>query len=121
MSKEVRTTSVTGGQKGVKAERVDLIPIGPLLEVARLYGKGAEKYDSHNWRKGYEWSKSYASLQRHAMAFWSGQDHDEHEPDCPPECTTHTEAHHMASVIFHALALIEFGDTHPEFDDRYTN
>ena len=115
---ERRTVSSTGGVKGVKAERVDLIPVEPLLELARLYGKGAEKYDDHNWRRGYEWSKSYASLMRHALAFWSGQDLDEHEPDCEPDCTTHTERHHLASVMFHAAALIEFGQTHPEFDDR---
>lgn len=116
---EVRTTSSTGGQKGVKAERIDLVPPLPLLVVSRLYAAGAEKYAEHNWRKGYEWSKSYASLQRHAMAFWSGQDLDEHEPDCPPDCTNHTEQPHLASVIFHAMALIQFTQDHPEFDDRY--
>lgn len=116
---EVRTTSTTGGQKGVKDERIDLIPVGPLLELARLYGKGAQKYDDHNWRRGYEWSKSYASLQRHAMAFWGGQSYDAHEPDCVEGCTTHTERHHLASVIFHAMALMEFEEAHPDFDDRY--
>lgn len=119
MSSEIRTTSSTGGQKGVKLERLDLIPVEPLLEVARLYGQGAKKYEDHNWRKGYEWSKSYASLQRHAVAFWSGQDYDEHEADCADGCTVHTERHHMSAVIFHAMALIEFGTTHRDFDDRF--
>jgi dATP/dGTP diphosphohydrolase len=116
---EVRTTSSTGGQKGVKPERLDLIPVAPMLEVARLYGQGALKYDDHNWRKGYEWSKSIASLERHTLAFKAGQDYDEHEPDCADDCVTHTQRHHMASVVFHALALIEFGETHPDFDDRF--
>ncbi len=119
MTGEVRTVSATGGAKGVKLERVDLIPVGPLLEVARLFGKGALKYDDHNWRRGYEWSKSIAALQRHALAFQAGQDFDEHEPGCAEDCVQHTERHHMAAVCFHAMALIEFGQTHPEFDDRY--
>jgi hypothetical protein len=108
MSEEVRTTSETGAQKGVKAERYDLIPVEALAQVARLYGRGAEKYAEHNWRKGYEWSKSYAALQRHATQFWNGEDIDE-EMGLP----------HMASVVFHALALITFMQEQPGFDDRY--
>lgn len=107
-TREVRTTSSTGGQKGVKPERFDLIPIGPLTELAKLYGFGAIKYDAHNYRKGYEWSKSYAALQRHANQFWAGENVD-------PE----SGLSHMASVAFHAFALLEFVSTHPEFDDRY--
>lgn len=104
---EIRTTSETGGEKGTKPARFDLLPVGPLTTVAELYGKGAEKYADHNWRRGYEWSKSYAALMRHATQFWGGEDRDE-ETGLP----------HMASVAFHALALIEFMDTHRDYDDR---
>jgi len=105
---EVRTTSSTGGEKGTKPERFDLIPVEAMSLVAQLYGKGAEKYAAHNWRKGYEWSKSYAALQRHANAFWSGEDLD-------PEM----QLPHMASVVFHALTLITFMSEQPGFDDRF--
>lgn len=105
---EVRTTSTTGGEKGTKPERYDLIPVGALAKVAALYGRGAAKYAAHNWRKGYEWSKSYAALQRHATQFWNGEDNDP-EMDLP----------HMASVAFHALALLTFMEEQPGFDDRY--
>ncbi len=98
----------TGGEKGAKPERYDLIPWGPMAEVARLYGKGAEKYTDHNYRRGYDWSLSFAAMMRHATQFWNGEDYDE-ESGC----------HHLASVVFHAMALIEFGKTHPELDDRY--
>lgn len=108
MSEEIRTTSSTGAEKGVKPERYDLIPVEALAAVARLYGQGAKKYAAHNWRKGYEWSKSYAALQRHANAFWSGEEID-------PEMGES----HMACVIFHALSLITFAEEHREFDDRY--
>lgn len=107
-SGEIRTTSATGGQKGTKPERYDLIPVGALGTVAALYGRGAEKYAAHNWRRGYEWSKSYAALQRHATQFWAGEDTDQ-EMQLP----------HMASVAFHALALLTFMEEQPGFDDRY--
>ena len=107
-SEEVRTVSVTGGEKGAKPERYDLIPVEPLRLLARLYGNGAVKYAPHNWRRGYEWSKSYAALQRHANQFWGGQDVDP-EMGLP----------HLVAVAWHALALVEFASTHPEFDDRF--
>lgn len=105
---EVRSQHpVTGAQKGVKVERYDLIPVEPLRLVARHYGLGAEKYTERNWEAGYEWSKSYAALQRHANQFWGGEDVDEE-----------LDSHHLAAVIFHALALLEYTTTHPELDDR---
>lgn len=105
---EVRTVSSTGGEKGVKEERYDLLPWEALAKVARHYGVGAQKYAAHNWRRGYEWSKSYAALMRHLTAFWSGEDIDEE-----------TGSPHMAAVVFHALALLTFMDEQPDFDDRY--
>lgn len=106
-SEEVRVTSSTGGQKGTKLARYGLIPTGPLRELAEHYGKGAKKYSDNNWRLGYDWHLSYDALQRHAQAFWDGEDVDEE-----------TGSHHLAGVAFHAFALMEFGNTHPEFDDR---
>jgi hypothetical protein len=100
-------TSATGGQKGKKPARFDLLPAGPLWEVAEHYGKGAEKYDERNWERGYAWSLSFAAMMRHAWAWWRGEDVD-------PE----NGGHHMAAVVFHALALLEFRTTHPGYDDR---
>ena len=105
---EVRVTSSTGGQKGSKLARFDLIPQEALWAVAELYGKGAEKYDDWNWRKGYSWSLSIAALMRHLSLFLQGQDYDEE-----------TGCHHLTAVIFHAMTLITFGKEHPEFDDRF--
>lgn len=105
---EVRSVSSTGGEKGTKDERFDLLPTEALAKVARHYGIGAQKYEAHNWRRGYEWSKSYAALMRHLTAFWGGEDIDEE-----------TGSPHMAAVTFHALALLTFMDEQREFDDRY--
>lgn len=98
----------TGGAKGRKAERMDLLPWDALRrDIAPHYAVGAEKYDDHNWRRGYAWSLSFGAMMRHAAQFWAGEDMD-------PE--THTP--HMAAVVFHALALLVFMREHPTLDDR---
>ena len=107
MTEEIRVTSATGGEKGTKLARYDLLPPEALRSLAELYGKGAEKYAAHNWRRGYDWSLSFAALQRHAWQFWNGED-----------CDAETGAPHMASVAFHALALITFMAEQREYDDR---
>lgn len=107
MSEEVRTVSSTGGAKGTKAERFDLIPPEALAELARIYEMGSRKYKDHNYRLGYDWSKSYASLQRHANQWWSGEDTDEE-----------SGLSHIMHAAWHCFALYMFLLEHPEFDDR---
>lgn len=109
MTEQRITDPVTGGAKGTKAERFSLLPRGPLGEVARLYAFGATKYDDNNWRKGYAWHLSSDALERHLALWLAGEDTDE-ESGC----------HHLASVVFHAFALMEFSVTHPQGDDRHT-
>lgn len=105
---EVRVVNAaTGGEKGSKDERFDLIPAGPLAKIARHFGIGARKYADRNWERGYNWSLSYGALQRHLNAFWAGEDLDEE-----------TQSPHLAAAAFHVLALLEFAETHPELDDR---
>ena len=107
---EVRTTSSTGGEKGVKPERYDLLPKAALDEIARVYAFGATKYADHNWLKGYEWSKSYAALQRHLTAWWAGEDTD-------PE----SGLSHLGHAGFHVFALLVFEsrERFAQHDDRY--
>lgn len=105
---EVRIVNeTTGGAKGQKIARFDLLPIYPLWKIAELYGKGANKYAERNWELGYEWSLSYAAMMRHLTLFWAGEDIDEE-----------TQSPHLAAVIFHCFALLEFSQTHPELDNR---
>lgn len=110
----VRITSDTGGAKESKLARHDQIPTYPLHCLAEHYGAGNAKYptpagEKDNWRKGYNWSLSYAAMQRHANAFWSGEDID-----------AETGHSHLTAVAWHAFALLEWS-RHPElarFDDR---
>lgn len=111
-SSEVRMTDPkTGGQKGSKPERHDLVPIEPRDEEARVYAFGEAKYPGEpglpNWRRGYAWGLSYAALQRHITAFWRGI-------SCDPE----SGLHHLAHAKFHLNALMEFDRLGLGTDDR---
>lgn len=116
---EVRTTSATGGQKGVKLAAFDQISPEIEMLVAEHFGKGARKYSAHNFRNGYEWSKSYSALRRHLAAFWGGEEYDDHLPSCPEGCTDHTGSLHIVAVIWHAMVLTEFYLHRKEYDDRF--
>lgn len=105
---EVRSVSSTGGEKGTKPEVFDQFPTEALMEIARVYGFGAAKYEAHNFRRGYEWSKSYNAMMRHLIAWQGGEDND-------PE----SGLSHLAHAAWHCMTLLSFRDEHPDFDDRY--
>lgn len=104
---EIIENEDTGGKKGRKLARFDLLPAGPLFELAKHYGRGSRKYEDRNWEKGYDWSLSFGAMMRHAWAFWNGEDID-------PE----TGSPHLAAVAWHAFTLMQFSEQHPELDDR---
>lgn len=110
MSEKRITNKKTGGQKGRKSQRMELLPYLPLLKIAEIYDFGAEKYDDHNWRKGYAWSLSYGAMLRHLSLWWEGEDLDEE-----------SGLSHLAHAAFHILALLEYegNEYYTEFDDRY--
>jgi len=98
MSNEVRIVDpTTGGMKGRKPERYDLIPFDALDELARVYGVGATKYDDHNWLKGYKWSLSLGAMMRHVARFMCGEDYDA-ESGC----------HHLAHAAWHCFTIMTF-------------
>ena len=119
MRAEVRQTSDSGAQKGSKLARYDMIPADALKILAEHYGKGAEKYPpldngdgfkTDNWRRGYDWSLSFAAMQRHSWQFWNGEDID-------PE----TGSPHLAAVAWHALAMLHWSlndELKEKYDDR---
>ena len=73
---EVRIISETGGAKGSKLARFDLLPWDALTLLAEHYGRGTFKYDDRNWEKGYKWGLSFSALQRHLTAHWNGDIYD---------------------------------------------
>jgi len=111
--KHIVTNQVTGGQKETRPARFDLLPWDQLWKVAELYAYGATKYEDRNWEKGYDFSLSIAALHRHLAKFVQGESFD-----------TESGQHHLASVVFHALALMRFesdirhGKLPDELDNR---
>lgn len=97
---EVRIVDpLTGGAKGQKLPRFDLIPPDVLWELAEHYGKGEAKYPIGedgipNWQRGYNWRLSVAALQRHLHQFLMGEDFDEE-----------ADSAHLVAVAWHAFAL----------------
>ena len=98
----------TGGQKGVKPARMDLIPPDPLWKLSLIYGMGAKKYSDDNWRKGYSWRLSIGALLRHIFLFTMGEYLDE-ESGLP----------HLAHAAWHCFTLMEFHRLKLGTDDRY--
>lgn len=78
-----------------------------MKELAKVFTKGAEKYEPNNWMKGMSWESVLASLERHKEAFKLGEDVD-------PE----TGCLHMAHVAWNALALVSYYNIYPQGDDR---
>lgn len=131
MSDEIRTTSATGGEKGVKPERHDLLPVKGIAAIARVFGFGAQKYADHNWRRKYEWGKSIAALNRHLDAFADGETYDlcgggceYHSETGERTCRNHSGLPHLAHAGFHILVLLTWLEEDGEgvdnpMDDRW--
>ena len=98
----------TGGQKGIKTERFDLIPVWALEEIARVFGWGAGKYEDDNWRRGYSWRLSFGAMMRHAWAFWRGEVQDQE-----------SGLHHLSHVAWHCLVMMTFWHESLGTDDRH--
>ena len=113
---EVRVVSSTGGAKGSKLARFDLIPEDVMWLLAEHYGRGALKYEDRNWERGYDWSLSYAAARRHMALFWNGEDFDL-DPSLYPIGMTDEEiaalpenekALHIVAALWHLVCLTAF-------------
>lgn len=97
----------TGGAKGSKLARYDLVPPAAAHALAEHYGRGCAKYTDRNWERGYAWGLSIAALERHFNAWKRGESYD-------PE----NGAHHLTAVAWHAFTLFEFERRRLGTDDR---
>ena len=88
-------------------ERFDLLPVYPLFKLAEVYTIGARKYADRNWEKGIPYGRVFAALMRHAWKWWRGEQNDPVDGQ-----------HHLSSVAWCAMTLMEYERTHPELDDR---
>lgn len=103
--------------------RYDLLEPYAIEELAKVFTKGAQKYEPHNWLKGMQWSSMRASLARHLAAYDKGEDYD-FDPKCENcqkgSCTNHSGLLHMAHVAWNAMALVSYYKHFPQGDDRMT-
>ena len=87
---------------------MNLLSREALEQIALVMDFGKQKYDAHNWRKGFQWSRPLSAAMRHLMAFNDGEDKD-------PESGLSHLAHAACCIMF----LLEFEKTHKELDDRW--
>ena len=97
--------------EGVKFDqgklRMDLLPPEVETAIAQILTDGADKYGERNWERGMAWSRPYAALRRHLIAWWSGQDTD-------PE-SGHS---HLWHVLTNAAFLVAYEQRGIGEDDR---
>lgn len=85
-----------------------LVDFEALEPMVRVLEYGAEKYDAHNWKKGFPYTKLMESMLRHCFAYLEGEDKD-------PE----SGLDHIGHILCNAMFLAYNHNHHPEFDDRY--
>lgn len=105
------TDAKTGGQKGSKMARFDLIPPEATWALAEVYGAGTKKYNDRNWEKGYKWGLSVAALERH-LNLWKQRKSWDTEGEGATGC------HHLMQVAWHAFTLFIFELRGIGTDDR---
>jgi len=84
-----------------------LVPPDAINAIAKVLDFGSQKYALRNWEKGANYSVPYASLMRHLLAFWEGEDND-------PESTLP----HLYHVLMNAAMLVRYFEQHKDLDDR---
>ncbi len=89
--------------------RVSLLSSIALLEVAKVATFGANKYQDHNWRKAFKWSRLLDAALRHILAYNGGNRIDEE-----------SGLSHLNHAAWNLLALIEFENTNNGEDDLWS-
>lgn len=88
----------------------DSLSPAALLALGEVALVGSAKYGQHNYMNGINYSKLYSALIRHLLKWWGGEERDGVDGQ-----------HHLASVAWHALALLHYAlhpDAYGGFDDR---
>lgn len=71
------STQETGGTKHDQEKvRLDLLPWEALWEVGKVLTFGVHKYEAHNWRRGFDWSRLYGAAIRHLSQWYTRQGPD---------------------------------------------
>ena len=87
---------------------LSLLPLEPLMDIAKVFEFGAEKYARDNWRKGHKQTRLIAACLRHILAYNEGETND-------PESGLPHLAHAGCCIMFALYGLKHFS----ELDDRW--
>lgn len=88
--------------------QLELLSVPAMMAIGEVMTFGARKYEAHNWRKGFQWSRLLGAALRHLMAYMAGEDKD-------PESGLSHLAHAGCCVMF----LLEHEICKLGRDDRY--
>ena len=92
---------------------IHLVPPECIESAAKVFGFGADKYGAWNWRDDVNdttYGRTYSSLQRHLMAWYSGEDID------PESGLPHID-HALSQLMILKIQTLE--TTNKEMDTRY--
>lgn len=99
---------MTGKKFDTNKPDLSLLPFESLIEVSKVLDYGKKKYDAHNWRGGFNWTRLSSAVLRHLFAWIMGEDKD-------PE----TGLSHLSHAACGILFLISFEIKSVGIDDRY--
>jgi len=90
--------------------RMDLLPSKALDGIAKIFTFGAKKYNDYNYKngEGLDWSRPYAALMRHMIAWNDGEDLDQESGK--------SHLYHAGCCI---MMLIDLVDSNIGNDKRY--
>lgn len=89
---------------------LSLLSSKALIQIAEVMTHGKKKYGAQNWRKGLEWSRVFAAVQRHLLAWNDGETYDQE-----------TRLNHLAHAGCGIMFLLEYSETRRDLDNRYKN
>ena len=92
---------------------INLVPPEAIIAAAQVFGFGAQKYGENNWRQDldkFPYSRHYASIMRHLLAFHSGE-------DLYPESGLPHTHHALTQMII--LVMCELQGDKDLIDDRF--
>lgn len=102
-------------EQGIKNDqgkvRLDLYPPEALIGTSEVLTFGALKYAANNFRLGILYSRVFAALLRHLLAWWMGEELD------PESGKPHLD--HAGCCIAFLQTYIRHPEKYKEFDDRW--
>lgn len=98
-----------GRKDDTEKVRMGLVPVLPVVEVAKVLTIGARKYGDRNWEAGMDWHRPYDALERHLKQWWNREGPDKD-----------TGLSHLAHACCELMFLMEYEARGIGNDDRPT-